>query len=321
MGQEGYQFVFRGTHCVWGCIDDTIAAYKNDCSCWCIPEDLYICRLKIEVWGAGGQGSNTRCRAAGFTGQSGEYKSKILCADSFNSGNYFDGMCFQYVAAQPRCCNTCNGGCHGCYSWVCGPNNFEICAKGGCGGILCGHCCCSSRSFVCGCWYGGLHGCGIMEYNFCNYHPNESGSYNNSSETNFPRNTDTVRACNDIGCCYHASVSGAIAVQESNDDRRNNCSVRWYNPYPAGINSTDGGYNVIVGATSCCCSCFCHFEHYNFNRPGVWPMGSGNAYKGGVGSGGLTQWGGGDDVCRCGGAGTGGAVRFTLFPDLSVSTQ
>ena len=61
MGEDGYQYLWRGTHCGWGCIDSSAHNRLWHCTCWCIP-DLNICRIKFEVWGAGGMSTGWRCR-------------------------------------------------------------------------------------------------------------------------------------------------------------------------------------------------------------------------------------------------------------------
>lgn len=312
MGDDGYQFLFRGTHCS-ACIDDTVNNRQQECSCWCVPDGLNICRIKVDVWGAGAQGSSTICRGLGNMGFSGQFISRILCADTFNSGNYFDGMCFQYVAGQPKCCARCYGGCHGCYSVVCGPNSFTLCAKGGREQHYQGTCYCCSRSM----WWWSRE-CKVMDSGFCLFNTNEPPGKNCANDCPFPENEQTRRACMDKGCCFHPMVRGAYARMRDDDNLRNNCNWRHYEPYPAGINSTYGGYNAFAEITDCCCSCWNCVTGFRTNRPGVYQMGSSCSFQGIVGQGGTATPIFADSDCRCGGPGNGGAVRFTLYPDLSA---
>lgn len=310
MGEDGYQYLHRGTMCHHGCIDDGVANRYHNCACWCVP-NLKVCRLKIEIWGAGGQGTGPRCRSMGYPGMSGEYKSRILCASTFTTcdGQYFDGTCWQFLIAWPRCCADCGGGCRGCCTTLCGINSFCMCAAGGCGGMNEGQC--RECAFTC---FIHARGCQHFPGNQC-FHLNDAPGYNMASQS-FPRDYAQRKAAMEAGCCYHLSVQSSVANMDGTD--RNNCSFRWFNPYPAGINSTHGGFNMQFGNTECCCSCWDCFEHQITRRPGFWPMGTSWMFQGPVGSGGSTSYMGGDSVCRCGGPGTGGAVRFTLYPDTNA---
>ena len=323
MGDDGYQWVWRGNHCGHGCVSDDSYNRHWHCTCWCVP-DLNICRMKVELWGAGGQNSNWRCRSIPFPGASGEYKSRTICAANWSGREtgYFDGMCIQMVAALPRCCANCNGGCTGCWSYFCTENNFTMCVRGGCGGVHCGMCFCSSSNQHYQCM-----GCYAFDHNICNHYDMSTPGYNRASE-GYPRNWCDIQKCcggdgrntsvPGCGCCYHTPV-GSAAVHKNSNEGRNNCSWYWMTPYPAGLNSTHGGYMVQIGNTECCCSCWDCFVHQLAYRPGYFPGGSPEEYMGPIGSGGTTNGiGGGDSVCRCGGPGAGGGIRLTLYPDTSA---
>lgn len=323
MGEDGYQYLWRGTHCGWGCIDSSAHNRLWHCTCWCIP-DLNICRIKFEVWGAGGMSTGWRCRGMTWTGGSGEYKARTICAANWagRETGYFDGMCLQMQAAEPRCCATCGGACTGCESWICTENNYTICSRGGCGGLYEGACFCYSMQ-----GYHMCRGCFWSDFNWCN-HYNDGGPARNRASENYPCNWCDIQKCcggdgrntsvPGCGCCYHPGSYGGT-VHYSPNDGYNACAYAWQTGYPAGLNSTHGGFVHQGGQTDCCCMCWSCAAHMLFHKPGYWPGGTDTEYNGSIGMGGSAPGnGGGESVCRCGGPGAGGAIRLTLYPDTSV---
>lgn len=325
MGDDGYQWTYRGNHCGWGCVNDDSYNRHWHCTCWCVP-NLNICRMKIELWGAGGMSTGWRCRSSTFPGASGEYKSQTICAANWTGreNGYFDGMCMKIVTALPRCCASCSGGCTGCYSWICTENSFCMCAHGGCGGIYEGACHCYAANLMYFC-----RNNRVYSFNECNHYQADDHGYNRASE-NYPRNWCDIQKCcggdgrntsvPGCGCCYHPPVGSSKSRHDSGGEARNSCSWAWYTAYPAGLNSTHGGHIVQIGNTECCCSCWACFMHQKSHRPGYFPGGTSDLYMGPIGSGGGAAGNGGaDSCCRCGGPGSGGGVRFTFYPDTSAS--
>lgn len=306
-GESGYQFSFRGMQCGQGSGQDS---YEGQQICWCVPNNLNICKLRVEIWGGGGNGSGVRCNSMGVPGYAGEYNSRILCADEVGV-NCFDGQCYYAYVSVPGCCANCYGACFGCKSYVDGPGLSNFCAEGGYGGfgegICYGHQC---SYYVCctrignNCW----SNCGCTPA-YCCWHEN----------TCAPQDVDARKEYEEKGTCYNGIVA---SYRQIDYDCRSMSFKKFYTPLPGGL---VGKYGTYLAHQTPCSDCYygaCWFcnERYRFNNaPGVMP-GLGNSCQfGGVpGMGGGTGDLGCCYYCFCSGTGGSGAVRFTMFPNTSA---
>ena len=301
-GQPGVMFTFRGMSCAQGSAND---AYESQRLCWCVPP-LDACRLRVEIWGGGGMGSGPRCVSLGVPGYSGEYNSRIICADEISQNN-FNGQCYILCAGMANCCANCSGGCMGCKSFVGGPglpSNF--CAEGGYGGKYEG---------ICNAFNNGAYGCTTRIGNNCCSNCGCTPAYCCWHETDCaPFNKEERNTFEDKGTCYNGITASYL---QSDCCCRGRHGRKSYTPMPGGQIGRFGAY-MVWGAhcSDCTGSCWWCMENDRANNSGgIFPgLGSSSCSWGGPpGMGGGTGNLGCCYSCYCGGTGATGAVRFTLY--------
>lgn len=301
-GQGGIMFTFRGVGCAQGSGCDSYQAYQM---CWCVPP-LNVCKLRVEIWGGGGMGSGVTCQSLGVSGYSGEYNSRILCADAVGI-SCFDNSCYLLCVGMAGCCANCGGGCFGCKTYVNGPGLSGFCAEGGYGGKYDGICCGFNNP---------AYGCTTRIGNNCCSNCGCTPAYCCWHETEIAPLDATVRkSFEDLGSCYNGITASYI---QSDCCCRHQGGWKWYTPMPGGLIGKFGTYAVYGShCTDCTGSCWACVEPERANNSGgIFPgLGANVCHWGGPpGMGGGTGNLGCCYTCYCGGTGASGAIRFTLYP-------
>ena len=311
LGEDAYQFTFRGGNCYCGSHDATTEGIAHHCGTWCVPDDLNICRVKVELWGTGGTGGGPSCYYNwGAPGSAAEYRSCMFCCSN-NNNLYFDGTCWDF-RVKPLCCQNCKGACTGCFT--CLQENSGTQSVGGM--KACGGC-------------GGRQMCAAVNnpqtpahvpYNFGRSTDCTScTSAFDITATSFSSNTATLKSCCENGKCHHSGVVSAFYQFTSGQDL---CSKMWYVPFPAGVMSTMGGFIAQEYRAQCnnACRMTIHRYYLGENIPGYSSAGATatRAHGGFPGQGGNGTYQGCSGCCTCASIGSTGMVRFTLYPDTNV---
>ena len=294
-GQAGVTLTFRGNHCAQGSGTDD---YSSQRICWCVP-CLNVCKIRFEIWGGGGGGSGTSCRSMGVPGYSGQYNSRILCADEVGV-NCFDTSCYGMCVSIANCCAACGNACFGCTTYINGPGLSNFCATGGYPGRECGWC----YGFRCGTYLGNCNcsNCGCTP-GFCCWH-----------ESRAPFDRDNRAAQEQDGNCFQSITASYL---HGDCCCEMGAGKKWIIPMPGGLMGKYGS-QMIVSSYCCCCEngCWSCLEHSRGSRNGgIFPaLGSDSCHWGGPpGMGGGTNHAGCNYGCRCGGTGASGAIRVTMY--------
>ena len=303
-GQPGTMFTFRGIACAGG---QAVNNYESQQLCWCVPP-LDAKKLRVEIWGGGGMGGAPYCTSTGVPGYSGEYNSRILCADELSITN-FNGQCYVMCVGMANCCAVCHGGCMGCKTYVQGPGLSGFCAEGGYGGKYQG---------ICYGFNNGRYGCNTAIGNNCCGNCGCTPAYCCWHETENAPFDRTERAAKEaLGICYNGITASYLV---SDCCCRTIGGKKTYTPLPGGLMGRFGGY-MVNGFM--CNDCYLPPDHWRCvdcdranSSGGIFPgLGSATCGWGGPpGMGGGQGYLGCCYYCSCGGIGASGAVRFTLYP-------